>query len=320
MPSPGTPSTFNRPDLGLHFEEYNVNAASQGFVGPKIMPFLPVALQTASFSKITVASLLEDIKTERAPGAGYERGSYQFEQDSYACIEHGTEEPVDDAERAIYAYSFDVEMQAANRCVARLMRGAEKRIVAPILASANTTATAGIWSTSASGKPFTDVMLAAIQVRNRTGIRANAVVMDWAAFEAARACDEVLNRVKFWGGDDPAFVTAEVMARAMNVKYCFISGGMKNTGGHGLPAVLSPIWDKTKCAVLVVPESSDLREPCYGRTFQFTGDGGANGEGGTVEQYREEIRRSEIIRARHWAHEKVLYSGAVHVVTGVVTA
>jgi len=314
MPSPASPSTFQRPDLGMHFEQYDLAAAALGYIGPKILPMFNVALQTASFSRITVASLLEDIKTERAPGAGYERGSYTFEQDSYACIEHGTEEPIDDAERAIYAYSFDVEEQGANRCLGRLMRGQEKRIVAPILASSNTTATAGIWSTPATGKPFTDVSLARSVVRIRTGIRPNAVVMDWEAFEAARACDEVLNRIKFWGGDDPAFVNTAVLARAMDVDFVFISGGMKNTAGHGLAAVLSPIWDKTKCAVISVPKSGDLREPCYGRTFQFTGDGGA----GVIEQYREERTRSEVIRARHWTAEKVLYSGAVQVVTGVM--
>jgi len=62
MPSPSAPATFNRPDLGLHFEEFDVMASQAGFIGPKLMPTFPASLQTASFSKITVASLLEDFK------------------------------------------------------------------------------------------------------------------------------------------------------------------------------------------------------------------------------------------------------------------
>src|SRR4051812_28849954 len=100
-----TPSTaIQRPDLGLALEEFDLEMSRAGFIGPKVFPVIDVALATANFSRVKINNLLINATTGRAPGAKYARGQGQFEQDNYATVEHGYEEPVDDAERKIYAY------------------------------------------------------------------------------------------------------------------------------------------------------------------------------------------------------------------------
>ena len=61
--------------------------------------------------------------------------------------------------------------------------------------------------------------------------------------------------------------------------------------------------------------SDDIEEPCIGRCFHWSEDGAE--PGGTVEQYREERVRGEVIRVRHEVQEKILYVPTAHLITGV---
>jgi hypothetical protein len=66
-----------------------------------------------------------------------------------------------------------------------------------------------------------------------------------------------------------------------------------------------------------IATSNDFREPCIGRTFHWSADGSSIG--GTVESYREEQTRSDIIRVRHEVAEVTLYAEAGHLLSNVTT-
>lgn len=323
MPSPSS-TTFQRPDLGQSFEEFDILADREGYIGLRVLKPYPVALKTSNFSKFKVAQLLEDAKLERAPGSGYNRGSNQFDQDNYNCVEYGHEEPLDDSERAIYAYSFDAERVTSDRALMMVLRGAEKRCCDILTSTGNfaNTGTAGIWSTASSGKPITDAKVAKLAVRNACGRIPNVGVMDLEAFLTARETAEVLDRIKYSGIDDPKNVTPRILAQAMGLEDLIVAGGMRNSAKHGQTATLTQIWTKTVFWVGVVARSMDLREPCVGRTMLWSGDGPVATDGNVapaiVEQYRDEPVRSDIYRVRHWAHEKLLFASAGYLITGVI--
>jgi hypothetical protein len=60
-----------------------------------------------------------------------------------------------------------------------------------------------------------------------------------------------------------------------------------------------------------------MAEPCIGRMFHWSEDGSS--PGGTVESYRDEIVRGNIIRVRHDVDEVVLYPQAGHLVSNITT-
>jgi hypothetical protein len=62
--------------------------------------------------------------------------------------------------------------------------------------------------------------------------------------------------------------------------------------------------------VCKVATGQDFREPCIGRTFHWAGDG--SGIDGTIESYRDETVRGDVIRVRHDVDEIVLYKQAGH--------
>ena len=69
--------------------------------------------------------------------------------------------------------------------------------------------------------------------------------------------------------------------------------------------------------VCKVATGRDFREPCIGRTFHWSADGSSIG--GTVESYRDETVRADIIRVRHDVDELVLYPQAGHLLSNITT-
>ena len=306
-------ASFLRPDLGEAFEEF----MPEGYVGLRVYPGFTTALQTANFSVIPVEELLQQRSTIRAPGAGYSRSTFTFEQQNYVCEEYGAEEPVGDRERAIYAHSFDIERVAAQRAVGAVLRELEAQVAAEVNATGTFTngAAAAAWSNNSSGKPIDDVITGLNSIRATSGLIANTVLMDIDLFRDLQTSDQILDRVKYtWGGGgDPRSVTEMSLAQAFGVDQVIVARSTKNTASQGQTASLAAIFDNTQCWVGRINTGADLREPGAGRVFLNSNDGAGTL---SVEQYRDEARRADIIRARLDFDVKTIYSAAGYIVTG----
>lgn len=308
MPAPSSPSTFQRPDLGLSFEEFDLRASMQGFVANRVLPFLSVARQTASFSKVTLESLLRDVRTARMSGAGYNRQDWEFEQDSYATEEHGEEEVLDDRERSIYSYTIDFERIASLRALDAVLRAREKR-VADLIFNASTFSVNNVtneWSKAASATPVQDVKDGITSFKSNTGMLPNAIIFNDEVMRNLTQCEEILDRIKYSGVDDPKQITPQMLAALFDLQMVITPSAVRNSANPGQAATIADLWDDEYAMLCRIPTTQDLREPCLGRTFHWTGDGSS--EGGTVEMYREERVRGDVVRVRQDTHEKLIYT------------
>ena len=257
-------ATFQRPDLGAAFQEFDLVAAQAGYVGLQIYTPFETALASANFSVIPVEQLLQQRETLRAPGAGYSRGTYTFEQSSFTTNDHGAEEPIGDRERNIYAYSFDLERVAAERAVGFVLRQHEQQVADAIMdtGSISNTAATAVWSNNSTGRPVDDVIAALNSIRTQSGLLGNCVVMDLSLFRHLQTSDQILDRIKYTGGNaDPAAVNAQALAGVFGVEKVIIAGGVKNTAAQGQAASLGAIFDGAKCFVGKVATGADLRDP-----------------------------------------------------------
>lgn len=307
MPAPSSTS-FQRPDLGASFEEFDLQSAMQGFIGLQVLPMFSVARQTANFSRVPVEALLSERETSRASGAGYSRQDWEFEQDSYACSEHGAEEVLDDRERAIYAYTLDFERIAAMRAMDAVLRNLERRISAAVFNATTFTANpvSVEWDQYASATPIDDVVTAVNAFKVQSGMMPNAIVFNDRVMRNLQRCDQIIDQLKYSGIDDPKKVTPAMLAALFGVERVIVPGTMRNSANQGQSVTFADIWSREYAMVCRVATSQDLKEPCLGRTFHWTGDGSS--EGGTVEMYRDERVRSDIMRARIDLHEKIIYT------------
>lgn len=144
------------------------------YIGGKVLPDLPVQVKAATFPKIERESLLKSVNLDRAPGGAYNRTSWTYTTDNYACVEKGHEEVVDDSSQNFHRDYFDeqeLSMQIALDIVARQY---ERRVAAAIFNSSTWTPTSvGTEWSNVSATPTTDVAAAVKAIRDATGLIAN---------------------------------------------------------------------------------------------------------------------------------------------------
>jgi len=324
MPSPSNSLSTLRPDLSESFVEFDLQMDAMGFVSHRVFPVVEVAKQSGTFGKIPIEELLEQRVTKRAPGSGYARGSYQFETSTYACEEHGAEEPVDDREASMYSDYFDAEQIASLRAYSAVLRNAEQRVADAVFNATTfasyTTAVTNEWDDTANATPLTDVESAVQSIYDSSGLWANALIINRKVFRNLRNCTQVIDRITASGAGNPAKaqdVTTSMLAAAFDLDNIIVAGSSKNNATEGQAASPTQIWSGEYAMVCKVASGSDFREPCLGRTFHWSEDGSQ--VGGTVETYRDESVRADIVRVRHDVDEVMLYAAGGHLLSNITT-
>jgi len=320
MPSPSSSLATLRPDLADSLQEFDLDMDRNGFVASRVLPVFETQLQTSPFGKIPVEQLLQNPDTARAPGSGYNRGNFTFTTDTYTCEEHGWEEPVDDRESQMYASYFDAETVSAMRARDAVLRNYEKRVAAAVFNSTTWTShTTGVtteWSTVASAIPVTDVHNAVLSVYSQCGMWADSLIINQKVYKNLRLCAQVQDLVKAQNFMDvrQGTITPEVLNSVFDLEV-IVAGGVKNTADEGVAAVFADLWDDEFAMVCKLNRTGDIREPGLGRTFHWGADGSSIGA--TMETYRDETVRSDIVRARQDVDEKILYVEAGHLLSNI---
>jgi len=304
--------------------EFDLAMDRLGFIGNRCLPTIEVGKQAGTFGKIPLEQLLQTRDTIRAPGSGYARGQFTFTSATYACEEHGAEEPVDDREAKMYVDYFDAEQVAAQRAYDAVLRNAEIR-AATLLFNATTftsqtTSITHEWDDATNAVPITDVETAVRAVWARTGMWPNALIINRTVFRNLRSVAQVISRIESAGAGDPSKasdVTVQMLSAVFDLPYILVAGSVKNTADEGLTASLANIWSDEYAMVACIATNNDIRQPCIGRTMHWSEDGSQ--PGGTPESYRDETVRSDIIRVRHDVDELILYTEAAQLFDNVTT-
>lgn len=326
MPSPSSSLATLRPELGGSLMEFDLAADRAGFIGSRVMPVFEAAMQAGPFGKIEIESLLQARTTVRAPGSGYSRGKWKFTEDTYSCTEHGVEEPVDDREARMYANFFDAEQVSAMRALDGVLREAEKRVAALLFNATTwngaslTTVVTNEWDDATNAVPITDVEAAVRKVWSGCGIWPNALIVNRHVYRNLRNAEQIIDRITASGAGTPAKptdITATMLGQCFDLPYVLVAGGAKNTAIEGQSAVLDKVWSDEYAMICRIAETNDIREPCIGRIFHWAEDGSQIG--GSVETYRDETVRANIVRVRHDVHEKVLYVQMGHLLSNITT-
>jgi hypothetical protein len=326
MANPSSSLATLRPDLAESFMEFDLEADARGMVSTQVFPVIEVGAQAGNFGKIPIEQLLQNRDTKRAPGSGYARGSFTFEPATYACLENGAEEPVDDRQAKMYAEYFDAEVISTARAYSSVLRNAEQRVANAVFnpttwtGSSLTTGVSNEWDDATNATPIVDVEAAVQAIYDGSGLWANALVINRKVFRNLRNCEEIIERINSAGAGNASKasdVTTAMLAQVFDLDHIIVAGSSKNGADEGLAASPEQIWSSEYAMVCRVATSQDFREPCIGRTFHWSEDGSSIG--GTVESYRDETVRGDVIRVRHDTDEVTLYPQAGHLLSNITT-
>ncbi len=315
MASPSGTLATQRQDLADSLREFEYEANRQQFIGHRVFPVKDVAVQAGTFGRLPVEELLLQRETRRAPGSGYNRDQMKFTTDSFATEEHGTEQVVDDREAKMYASYLEAEQEATSTAQHTVLVAAEQRI-SDLVFNTTTWPTAGgtfgaapgtAWDTHATATPLDDVENGVRKVWENCGLWANALIISRLTFRHLRRCTEIIDAIASAGAGSQTRaedITTAQLAAVFDLPHILVAGGTTNTAAPGAAANIASVWPKHAMIARVVT-TSNVREPGLGRVFHFSMDGSQ--ADGTVESYREEPVRGEVVRVRHDVDEKLLY-------------
>lgn len=321
MASPTSALTVHRPDLAT-VEEISIESQRRGFIAYQVLPIVTVGKKVGIYGRIPLDQLLQNADTSRAPGANYARGNFTFDRATYACAEHGYEEPIDDQERDMYSSFYHAELVAAARAFGFVLRNAEKRVSAAVFNAStwSVTAVTNEWDDAANATPRANVKAAMIAVWEASGLWPNALIINHIIFEHLKDVAEIIDRLKYAGFTDPrpSNITQIALAQALGIERVIVAGSPKNTANEGQAVAIAPIWSSEYAMVAkIAREGEDFKEPALGRTFHWP-DGGSQ-PGGTIEMYREEKIRSDIVRVRHDVGEVIDFVAAGELLSNIIT-
>jgi len=319
MPRPTSSTTISRPELGVLAMEYLEKQAE--FLGIQILPYFDVEERSAEYPLIPAEAMLNVPDTRRAPRGAYQRDDWEFENDTYDCVENGWEEPVDDVEAKLYARFFDAEEIATQRAMGIILRVQEKRVSDMLFNATNFTAHAitNEWDSNhyTDAAPITDVKAGRKAIHDACGIEPDTLIIGYGTFQHLGLINQIVDRLKYTNAEvKRGDIPAALLATAFNVDRILVGKGRYNSAKKGQAAVLADIWDDEYAMLCITNANRDLKKPCIGRTFRWTADCPDNV---LVESYREEQTRSEIIRARQHTDEEILLTAAAYLLSNITT-
>jgi len=292
------------------------------FIADKIFPMVATEVKLGTYMKAKLANgeLMNADALPRSPGDGYNRVSRRFDVDTFNCQEYGLEEAIDDSYETEVSRFMQLEATTAALLERSLRISYERRV-------ATLVTTTGSWTAGATNPTadYTEANLATINlpadVASRKaallkyGITANAVVMSNDLYERVRRSTLMQNQIfgvvpksagqyTLPGEDD--------MARALGVDNLYVAKAPYNSAKKGQTFSGAFVWGNSYIWVGAVV-GGDYSAGGAGRTISWTKD--STGGLFTPETYRDDSRRSNILRVRQSVTEKVIDETAGALIT-----
>lgn len=296
-------------------------------IADQVFPPFGVEAKQGTYPVIRIKSgnLLKAEANKRAPGASYERGQRQWDVDTYGLTEYGREEVVDDSNKANVAKYFDDEALAMTQAT-RAVKLAQEIRAATLLMTNDDTFAAGFHKTAAK-VAYTEAnlgtinmpgdILGAIDTLALRGQVANAIVIPaqvWLRAKLSTLLQNYLRGAGIMAASTGVGVTLDLteraLAQAFGLEYCLIGHGVYDSAAEGKATSISRAWGNTYFWVGSI-KGGDPRSGGAGRTLYWERDGGML----VSESYREEQRRSDIVRCRQTVSEKATNFMAGELVT-----
>lgn len=285
--------------------------ADVGLIGAQLLPLQNVDAKAGTYLKVQLAAgeLLSTNALNRESGSNYSRGIRSFASANYATNEFGLEELLPDDASADLNRFFSYESETAKFLLRQLKLSHEKR-VADLLWASSTPFTIADQTRAVA---YTQALVTTVDIARdvataklalaQYGYEANCVAMSANVFELIRRSTLLQNQ--FFGviSNTGARLLSEAeIAAALGVTNLLIGRAAYNSAGKNKTYSGSFVVPDTKIVVGQV-SGGEFTAGGIGRTLVWTGDAA----GGFVsESYRDDARRSQVLRVRMNTDEVVI--------------
>ena len=291
--------------------------ADQGFIGTDVFPIYNSSVRAGQYIKPQLgnAELLNSDASKVAAGSAYPRSTRAFDNDNFTCVEYGLEEVVPDALAADVSRFFGLETETAKILLRNIQIGHEAEVASTLFDSGTFTATSALVSYTTANLATINFVADVANAKQRLlkkGVIANTVIMNQEVFDLVRRSP--LTQNQFFGvvpSDTRRLLSEQEIAAAAGVEKVLVGKAAKNSAAKGQTFSGAFILPSTHVAVAQTA-GGDFASGGVGRTIVWSEDASAPF---VAESYRDEGRRSNILRVRSNRVVKVIDSTAAELIT-----
>lgn len=285
-------------------------------IGEKVAPVYESGVQQGQYPKfrLSLGELLNNDVTSRNAGATYGRIQRAYEVGTFNTIDRGLEEVVDDAYARNISRFFDGELAAARMTKLQVRLGHEQRVASALFNTTN------FGTATNSAVAYTEALIAtidfprdvtdAINALALRGVVPNAMVMSQPVFTRLRRSTIMQNYIRGNRPSDSQILTSPSdMAQAFNIQNVFVGPAGINSKKKGQTYSGTGLWNNTYVWIGNI-KSGDFMNGGALRTIVWNQEGGI----WVTESYREEQRRSNVVRVRQNTDEVAVDTNAGYLI------
>lgn len=313
----------SRPEISAFLEE--ARSAKRYYIGTRLLPVLGVEKRAGRYPRIRLnkGDLMRRDQTKRSSSGSYNETTQEHEWDTYDCTDRGLKQRVDDSKAEEMKDFFSVERLAArnvsNKCNLDFEISAASMIMAPATFTTQNP-TADYTEANIDTVDVPKDLNEAIDVVTGRGEEVNSIVFSHVLWNYIRRSTMLQQYLYGKLGPDvqKRLITPKDLGEAFSLdvenKVEVVVGRAKyDKSKRGASASnLDTIWPSTHVWVGCV-KSGEFDAGGVGRTLVWEADV-PNGLFAT-ETYRDEDRRSDMVRVRTNSTEKITNENCGHLVT-----
>ncbi len=259
--------------------------STDAFVADKVFPNIPVELKSDSYFVYEPTQYLTDQVEEVAAGGAAPTIELTYEApESFKCKTRklASKLPIEtivNVDKPLSIENDTAELLAHKFLINREVTFAKNFFTigkwgTDIVGDENGSATAKTkFFDDEKSSPIKLISELKMQMKKSTGFAFNTIVFSEPVFERLLNHPEILARIIYKGGDNPAMISKQMLAALFKVDNIYVMESIYNTSKEGKP-------DKSKneyigggksALLCYVPKSAGIKTPASGYTFAWTG-------------------------------------------------
>jgi hypothetical protein len=270
------------------------------FVGNRLFPSVPVQKQSNKYYIFGREAWSTHLDL-RAPGTkANEIPGYEVSTDQYFAQEHALQIAVTDEERENADAPFSPDADGTYLVTQKVLLGREVAMKNLVTTTTNYSTSGTLpntvtlsgtsqWSDYVNSNPISDLRTGARAVNQWLFRDPNTGVFPYQVMSVLEDHPDMIERIKY---SERGIMTPDIIGSIVGVPNIISPMVGQNTAAFGQTPSLAYIWGKD-VVLAWVPPAPGLRIPAFAYEFAW-GYGGGNGQ--VVDRWREEDRKSDIVR------------------------
>lgn len=290
------------------------------FIGESIFPVIQVEKQSDGYYIIDKDSWLRVPDTSRAPKEGVKRGEWKVSTDTYFARNwaFGTDHAKEMLANADSA--LRIRQTSMNYTLETLARDRELRIANKVTSISNCGSGVALtggnkFSDYANSDPISFVNTAHAFIRAQTGLRANAMALDYDTFKMLQFHPVLRDYIKYTN-EGP--LTMEHLKVLFDVGEINVGDGIYNTAKEGATGTMSNIWGNNMLLFRKEANPTGLQVASFGGALRWTPEGFPAAFAVEVYDHEQKSKKVENVDSQYFQDEKIIGQDLSYLFTGTL--